>query len=78
MKGHLKPFGQQGAGSLRSVEIVEGFMKPKDFMKNHVHQNKPLIMRGAAKVSPAWKKWTDQYLSEKVSYTYHNVKCVSQ
>uniref|UniRef100_A0A1I8FRS7 JmjC domain-containing protein n=1 Tax=Macrostomum lignano TaxID=282301 RepID=A0A1I8FRS7_9PLAT len=33
-------------------------------LTNYVQANRPLLFRGGAKVSPAFEKWTDAYLSE--------------
>uniref|UniRef100_A0A1I8JJ34 EF-hand domain-containing protein n=1 Tax=Macrostomum lignano TaxID=282301 RepID=A0A1I8JJ34_9PLAT len=59
-EGHLKPFGQQGP--LHPIDSVDGFITPEEFLTNY--RNRPLLFRGGAKVSPAFEKWTDAYLSE--------------
>uniref|UniRef100_A0A1I8J7E5 EF-hand domain-containing protein n=1 Tax=Macrostomum lignano TaxID=282301 RepID=A0A1I8J7E5_9PLAT len=61
-EGHLKPFGQQGP--LHPIDSVDGFIPPEEFLTNYVQANRPLLFRGGAKVSPAFEKWTDAYLSE--------------
>ncbi|PAA78401.1 hypothetical protein BOX15_Mlig014381g2 [Macrostomum lignano] len=61
-EGHLKPFGQQGP--LHPIDSVDGFITPEEFLTNYVQANRPLLFRGGAKVSPAFEKWTDAYLSE--------------
>ncbi|EDV25231.1 uncharacterized protein TRIADDRAFT_56964 [Trichoplax adhaerens] len=59
LPGHLKPLGHSG----RHIEITEinGFPSLKTFFKQHVSQSKPLVMRGAAKIYPAFSKWSDDY-----------------
>ena len=56
--GHLKPFG---FGSHAPVEEVSGFPEPSDFFRTYVWPIKPLKMKGAAKISPAFERWTDEY-----------------
>nr|CAB3262760.1 uncharacterized protein LOC100182837 [Phallusia mammillata] len=70
LPGHMKPFGSEGP--FFHVPIVEGFPTTYDFFNNYVIPSIPVVMKGAAKISPAFKKWTDEYFikhkdaSEKV------------
>lgn len=60
IKGHLKPFGESGSKS--PVKEVDGF--PANFFKDHLLRSAPILMKGAAKMSAAYEKWTDKYLRE--------------
>jgi lysine-specific demethylase 8 len=57
--GHLKPFGE-GRPS-HPVEQIDYFPTAKEFFENYVQASKPVIMKGVAKMSPAFDKWTDDY-----------------
>ena len=69
--GHLKPFG---FGSNEPVEEVTGFPEPEDFFRTYVWPIKPLKMKGAAKISPAFEKWADEYF---LSQDYSGVEKVT-
>ena len=56
--GHLEPFG---FGKTTPIEEVNNFPKPMEFFENYVWPLKPLKMKGAAKISKAFSKWTDDY-----------------
>ena len=58
-QGHLKPFGE-GRPS-HPVEQIDYFPTAKQFFKNYVKASKPVKMKGVAKMSPAFDKWTDDY-----------------
>ena len=58
-KGHLKPFGS--INSVLKVGESEGFPDPKTFFHEYVLTKTPVVMRNAAKVSPAFERWTDEY-----------------
>ncbi|XP_062575228.1 tRNA wybutosine-synthesizing protein 5-like [Saccostrea cucullata] len=57
--GHLKPFGY--ANSTLKCDEVEKFPPPDVFFRDYVFPKRPLVMRNAAKISPAFKLWTDDY-----------------
>ncbi|XP_052808488.1 tRNA wybutosine-synthesizing protein 5-like [Mya arenaria] len=59
LPGHLKPFGSGRPGL--PVEEFDMFPDPTYFFENYVKKLKPLKMKGAAKFSGAFKKWTDDY-----------------
>lgn len=59
LPGHLKPFGAGGPSS--PIDEIEMFPNPRHFFDNYVKKLKPLKMKGAAKFSKAFKKWTDDY-----------------
>ena len=69
--GHLKPFGD-GRPTL-PVEEFQGFPNPKYFFENYANPLKPLKMVGAAKFSPAFKKWTDEYFLDQAEPDDHRV-----
>ncbi|XP_045197467.1 tRNA wybutosine-synthesizing protein 5-like isoform X3 [Mercenaria mercenaria] len=57
--GHLKPFGDGGPS--HAVEEIDYFPTAKEFFENYVKTAKPVKMKGVAKMSPAFEKWTDDY-----------------
>ncbi|PAA74413.1 hypothetical protein BOX15_Mlig029500g1 [Macrostomum lignano] len=63
-QGHLEEFGKQGPNL--GIDQVDGFIPPQEFINEYVRKNKPLLFKGAAKLSPAFNKWTDEYLSSMV------------
>ena len=50
-----------GAGPQHSIEEIEGFPDPKTFFTKYVTASKPVKMTGAAKISPAFHLWSDDY-----------------
>lgn len=69
--GHLKPFGE-GRPS-QPLEEVEGFPTPEDFFENYVKPLKPLKMTNAAKLSPAFLLWTDDYFLHREEPADHTI-----
>lgn len=59
LPGHLEPLGSKNVK--RSVELIHDFLTPVEFFKNYAGANKPVLIRGGAKLSPAVTKWTDEY-----------------
>ena len=59
LSGHLEPLGSRS--SKRSLEVIDTFLTPVDFFRNYVAQIKPVLIKGGAKLSPAFSKWTDEY-----------------
>ena len=57
--GHLKPLGSQGRNI--DVESLNYFPEPSLFFREYVIGSKPLLIRGGAKISPAFTRWTDGY-----------------
>lgn len=57
--GHLKPFGI--SKSTQICDEVDKFPQPDVFFGEYVFKKRPLVMRNAAKLSPAFKTWTDDY-----------------
>lgn len=41
---------------------LTGFPTNEYFFENHILKQLPLKMKGAAQLSPAYQKWTDEYL----------------
>ncbi|EDV25229.1 uncharacterized protein TRIADDRAFT_56962 [Trichoplax adhaerens] len=58
-QGHLKPLGL--AGSISDIEYYGGFPSLQTFFKEYYYKSKPLVMKGAAKLSPAYNLWSDDY-----------------
>ncbi|XP_031567482.1 tRNA wybutosine-synthesizing protein 5-like [Actinia tenebrosa] len=68
--GHLEPLGSQN--EKLSLETVHSFPSPQDFFSKYVSTITPLLIKGGAKLSPAFSKWTDEYfksLPEAKKYT---------
>ena len=61
--GHLEPLGARHNKS--SVKTLFTFPKPLQFFQNFVSASFPLLIKGGAKLSPAFTQWTDEYF---VSY----------
>lgn len=59
--GHLEPLGLRN--TKRSLESIPGFPTPAKFFKSYVAPVKPVLIRGGARLSPAFTKWTDEYFS---------------
>ncbi|XP_039261594.2 uncharacterized protein LOC120337776 [Styela clava] len=60
MEGHMKPLGS--VGPYFQLFIIEGFpSSPRKFFNKYVIPSTPVVMKNAAKVSPAFTKWTDSY-----------------
>ncbi|XP_060067702.1 tRNA wybutosine-synthesizing protein 5-like [Ylistrum balloti] len=75
--GHLKPFGQ--GRPMVEVEETDIIPDPETFWKAYVYALKPLKMKGAASISPAFTKWTDEYflsldMSNEDTVTVETVK----
>ncbi len=61
-KGHLQPLG-----SHREPDTIEeryDIPSPLEFWSNYVKISKPVVFRGAAKHSKAYRLWNDKYLKE--------------
>ena len=61
LPGHLKPLGFQVApvGDVLTIDTVPS---PQEFFEQYVHPGKPVLFKGAAIKTPAYKLWTDDYL----------------
>ena len=57
--GHLEPLGSKNVK--HSLEVIQSYPAPKTFFKTYVVASKPVLIQNAAKVSPAYQKWTDEY-----------------
>lgn len=57
--GHLQPLGSQNVK--HSLEVINDFLTPVEFFKTYAAPVKPVLIRGGAKVSPAFTRWTDEY-----------------
>lgn len=61
-KGHLEPLGSHRAPD--AIEERDDIPTALEFWNNYVKISKPVVFRGAAKHSKAYKLWTDEYLKE--------------
>ena len=57
--GHLKRFGE-GRPSV-AVDALEGYPDTRTFTERYVRASRPVLMRGAARSSPAFTRWSDAY-----------------
>ena len=57
--GNSARFG--GGGPNHPLEEIEGFPDPENFFTQYVLASKPVKMTGAAKISPAFELWSDEY-----------------
>lgn len=62
--GHLQPLGshQPPVGEVLSVDEIPS---PQEFFQKYLQPGKPVLFKGAATKIPAYKLWTDDYLSLK-------------
>ncbi|XP_065837981.1 uncharacterized protein [Oscarella lobularis] len=58
--GHLEKLGSRGP--IRKVAETTGFLDPETFYRQHTKKFRPIVFRDAAKQSPAFERWTDDYL----------------
>ncbi|CAH3016527.1 unnamed protein product [Porites evermanni] len=59
LKGHLEPLFSHG--KRLEVEVYEGFPTPEEFYKKFVIMPKPVLFRGGAMLSPAYRLWNEEY-----------------
>jgi len=57
--GHLQPFGS--SGPFHFVDVMQSFPSCTEFFHHYVQTLHPLKMIGAALLSDAFHKWTDEY-----------------
>lgn len=57
--GHLEPLGSKQQKV--SLETIYEFPSPKEFFAKYVSQIRPVFIKGGAKLSPGFEKWTDDY-----------------
>jgi len=57
--GHLQPFGS--SGPFHKVDVMHSFPNTLEFFQQYVLPLRPLKMTGAARLSCAFHKWTDDY-----------------
>ena len=57
--GHLEPLGSKNVK--HSLQVIQRYPDPITFFKTYVVASKPVLIQNAAKVSPAFQKWTDEY-----------------
>ena len=62
---HMKPFGSHRPPQNVDESFADDLLSPKEFAEKYVVPRKPIVLRNVAKEWPAFKLWTDEYLSEK-------------
>ena len=64
LEGHLEPLFSHG--KRLEVEVYDGFPTAEEFFRRFVDGGKPVLLRGAARLFPAFSLWNDEYF---LSYT---------
>lgn len=62
---HMKPLGSHRTPETVDETFADDLISPYDFAHKYVLPRKPIVFRNVVKDWPAFKLWTDQYLSEK-------------
>ncbi|XP_078701244.1 bifunctional peptidase and arginyl-hydroxylase JMJD5-like [Branchiostoma floridae x Branchiostoma belcheri] len=62
--GHLQPLGRHRPPS-GQIETLDTMLSPEDFYQRYVLPGRPVVLSGAARLSPAYHRWTDRYLSQR-------------
>lgn len=57
--GHLEPLGSKNVK--HSLEVLQSYPDSKTFFETYVVPSKPVLIKNAAKPSPAFEKWSDEY-----------------
>ncbi|XP_070570097.1 bifunctional peptidase and (3S)-lysyl hydroxylase Jmjd7-like [Ptychodera flava] len=63
-RGHLKPFGFQ-RDPTETTEELDYVPHPVVFYEKYVKPHKPVVFRGAAKMSQAYHLWTEDYIKKE-------------
>ena len=69
--GHMEPLGARNEKLF--LETVPIFPSPQEFFSNYVSTLTPVLIKGGAKLSPAFSKWTDDYFKSLPQAKEHNV-----
>ena len=56
----MKPLGP--AATRLPITVLDQFPSPTEFFQNFVYPSVPVVFRHGAKRSPAFEKWSDDYL----------------
>lgn len=62
---HMKPLGSHIEPNKVDETFADKIISPEDFAKKYVIPRKPLVFRNVVKSWPAYKLWTDEYLTER-------------
>lgn len=57
--GHMEALGSRNIK--HTVPSLDHFPTPQEFFRDYVGPSKPLLIKNGAKISPAFKLWTDDY-----------------
>lgn len=69
--GHLEPLGSRNEKLF--LETVHNFPSPQEFFSKYISTITPLLIKGGAKLSPAFSKWTDEYFKSLPESKEHKV-----
>lgn len=61
--GHMEFLGSHRP--MGKIPVLNYMPSPEEFWTNYVHAWRPVILRGAAKNTTAYKKWTKEYMEKK-------------
>lgn len=61
--GDLKRLGARGL--VHVVEEIDAFPDPEIWFRDYSRANKAVVIKGGAKLSPAYTLWTDEYFASK-------------
>lgn len=62
---HMKPLGSHVKADAVDEVYPENMISPEDFANKYVTPRKPIVFRNVVKNWPAYKTWTDEYLTEQ-------------
>jgi hypothetical protein len=63
-KGHLQPLGSHREPDNTLFDDLQEIPSVKEFWEKYVKPSRAVVLRGAAKHSAAFAKWTDEYLEK--------------
>ena len=62
---HMKPLGSHREPEKVDETFADDLISPEDFARKYVIPRKPIVFRNVVKDWPAFKLWSDEYLTEK-------------
>lgn len=63
-RGHLQPLGSHRDPDNTLIDELHEIPSAKVFWEKYVKPSRAVVLRGAAKNSPAFTTWTDEYLTK--------------
>jgi len=62
---HMKPLGSHKPADKVDETFVDDLISPQEFADKYIIPRKPLVFRDVTKMWPAFKLWTDEYLTNQ-------------